>query len=243
MRVVLLLCASFFSLTAISEASEFTALSTSGHVSISSLNEDSHEALSSLEEGRYFSSDGSFGGLTISQWGDEYYVEAYVYYGQFAHNVVYTVTQGSSNLYEGIAVPNFLRYLRGTPWLPMALNLLGSHIGKGVYLDTTDITEFDCVRVGDYCVLNSLCALQTHLYEDRVMKVGRVYLGDGVTVGAAATVLYDTNIGDFAQLGPLTVVMKGESIPGNSAWIGAPAEPFVHVSHDDHAREPVKAAA
>ena len=113
MRVVLLLCASFFSLTAISEASEFTALSTSGHVSISSLNEDSHEALSSLEEGRYFSSDGSFGGLTISQWGDEYYVEAYVYYGQFAHNVVYTVTQGSSNLYEGIGTLK-AKYTDGT---------------------------------------------------------------------------------------------------------------------------------
>ena len=37
----------------------------------------------------------------------------------------------------------------------------------------------------------------------------------------------------IAQLGPLTVVMKGESIPANSAWIGAPAEPFVHAEHAD----------
>ena len=37
--------------------------------------------------------------------------------------------------------------------------------------------------------------------------------------------LYDTHVGDYAQLGPLTVVMKGETIPANSAWIGAPAEP------------------
>ena len=35
-----------------------------------------------------------------------------------------------------------MRYLRGTPWLPLAFNLLGCRIGKGVYLDTTDITEF-----------------------------------------------------------------------------------------------------
>ena len=46
-----------------------------------------------------------------------------------------------------------------------------------------------------------------------------------MTVGAGSTVLYDTQIGDFAQLGPLTLVMKGESIPANSEWIGAPAEP------------------
>ena len=101
-------------------------------------------------------------------------------------------------------------------------------------MDMTDITEFDCVTVGDFCALNSLCALQTHLYEDRVMKVGRVNLGRGVTVGAGSTVLYDTQVGDYAQLGPLTLVMKGESIPTNSEWIGAPAEP--------RAREKMQAA-
>ena len=65
----------------------------------------------------------------------------------------------------------------------------------------------------------------------------------GVTVGAAATVLYDTNVGDFAQLGPLTVVMKGESIPPNTAWIGAPAEPFVHPHHAEQKEEAAKVAA
>ncbi len=58
-----------------------------------------------------------------------------------------------------------------------------------------------------------MCALQTHLYEDRVMKIGRIEIGGGVTVGAGSTVLYDTHFGEFARLGPLTVVMKGEKIP------------------------------
>ena len=58
------------------------------------------------------------------------------------------------------------------------------------------------------------------------MKVGRVHLGRGVTVGPAATVLYDSVVGDWARLGPLTVVMKGEAIPGNTQWVGAPADPF-----------------
>jgi acetyltransferase-like isoleucine patch superfamily enzyme len=48
-----------------------------------------------------------------------------------------------------------------------------------------------------------------------------------VTVGAGSTVLYDTRVSDYARLGPLTVVMKGEQIPGSSAWAGAPAEPSV----------------
>ncbi len=60
------------------------------------------------------------------------------------------------------------------------------------------------------------------------MKVGRVELGRGVTVGANSTVLYDTHIGDYAQLRPLTIIMKGESIPANSEWEGAPAVPVIH---------------
>ncbi len=134
-------------------------------------------------------------------------------------------TEAVAVVYWGLAGKVLLDHLRGTPFLPWVLRLFGMKFGRGVYLDTTDFTEFDCVSVGDYTSLNTLCALQTHLYEDRVMKVGRVAVGKGVTVGAGSTVLYDTKVSDYARLGPLTVVMKGEHIPASSAWAGAPAEP------------------
>jgi non-ribosomal peptide synthetase-like protein len=132
-------------------------------------------------------------------------------------------TEAVAVMYWGMAGKVLLDHLRGTPMLPWVLMLFGSKFGKGVFMDTTDITEFDCITVGDFCVINSLSALQTHLYEDRVMKVGRVVLGAGVTVGAGSTVLYDTHCGDFSRVGPLTIIMKGEEIPASSEWHGAPA--------------------
>ena len=135
------------------------------------------------------------------------------------------LSEGVTNLYEGIAVPNFMRYLRGTPWLPLAFNLLGCKMGRGVYLDTTDITEFDCVLIGDYSELNAMCCPQTHLFEDRVMKVDHVRIGQRVYMGPRSSVLYSAEVGDNAWLGPLTLVMKGESIPGASRWAGCPAAP------------------
>ena len=111
-------------------------------------------------------------------------------------------------LYWGLAGKVLLDHLRGTPFLPWFLRLLGTKFGKGVYMDATDITEFDCVQVGNFVAINSLCVLQTHLYEDRVMKVGRLAIGDGVTVGASSTILYDTLVQDYARLGPLTVVVR-----------------------------------
>ncbi|HYP56691.1 MAG TPA: Pls/PosA family non-ribosomal peptide synthetase [Beijerinckia sp.] len=134
-------------------------------------------------------------------------------------------TEAVAVMYWGLAGRVLLDHLRGTPFLPWLLRLFGTKIGHGVFMDMTDITEFDCVTVGDFCALNALSALQTHLYEDRVMKVGRVNVGKGVTVGAGSTVLYDTRVSDYARLGPLTLVMKGEQIPPHSQWVGAPAEP------------------
>jgi non-ribosomal peptide synthetase-like protein len=133
------------------------------------------------------------------------------------------ISEAITNLYEGIAAPNFMRYLRGTPWLPLAFNLLGCKIGEGVYLDTTDITEFDCVRIGAHSEINALACPQTHLFEDRVMKIDVVDIGERVYLGPRSTVLYSAVVGNGAKLGALTLVMKGEFIPPNSSWRGCPA--------------------
>ncbi|AMP00326.1 amino acid adenylation domain protein [Collimonas arenae] len=135
------------------------------------------------------------------------------------------LSEGVTNLYEGIAIPNFMNYLRGTPWLPLAFNLLGCRIGRGVYMNTTDITEFDCVHVGDYSELNAQACPQTHLFEDRVMKIDHVNIGRRVYMGPRSFVLYGASVGDNAKLGALTLVMKGESIPAGSNWRGCPAAP------------------
>jgi len=135
------------------------------------------------------------------------------------------ISEAVTNLYESLAVPNLLDFLRGTPMLPWALRLLGARIGKGVYLNTTDLTEFDCVRIGDEAELNAWCGPQTHLFEDRVMKIGAVEIGTRTTIGPRTTILYDTQVGDGVVLGPLTLVAKGERLPAATRWEGSPAAP------------------
>lgn len=134
-------------------------------------------------------------------------------------------TEAVAVLYWGLGGKVLLEHLRGTPFLPAMLRLFGTKIGRGVYMDSTDLTEFDCVSIGDFSVLNEFSCLQTHLYEDRIMKIGRVEVGAGVTIGSFSTVLYDTKLGDFSKLQPLTLVMKGENIPAHTVWGGAPAVP------------------
>ena len=133
------------------------------------------------------------------------------------------LSEAVTNMYEGIAVPNVLRYLRGTPMMPWAMNFLGCRIATSAWIDTTDITEFDCVHIGAHSELNAHCCPQTHLFEDRVMKIDHVHIGARVTLGPRCNVLYGAHVGDDVDLGPLTLVMKGESLPAGTAWQGVPA--------------------
>ncbi|WP_294238670.1 Pls/PosA family non-ribosomal peptide synthetase [uncultured Sphingomonas sp.] len=125
--------------------------------------------------------------------------------------------------YENLAVANLLEPLRGTPWIGLYLRLMGAKVGKRCYIDTTDLTEHDLVTIGDDVALNDYAGLQTHLFEDRVMKVGAITVGDRATIGSLAIVLYDAEVGADAQLGDLSVVMKGESLPAGTNWEGSPA--------------------
>jgi non-ribosomal peptide synthetase-like protein len=128
-------------------------------------------------------------------------------------------------IYEALSVPFLLQYLKGTPWLPILLRLLGVKTGRRVWMNTTDITEYDMVTIGDDAALNEDCGPQTHLFEDRVMKVSTVNIGARSSIGAKSIVLYDTEIGEDVHIEPLSLVMKGERLPAGTSWTGSPVRP------------------
>ena len=115
-----------------------------------------------------------------------------------------------------------LVYFTGTPLLPCLLRLFGVKIGHGCYLGTIDIPEFDCVDIGDYCVIGHGVGLQTHLFENRVCKIGSIKVGSFVRIGIGSTVLYDTELQSGVHVGPMSVVMKGETVEEDSFCLGIP---------------------
>ncbi|MCX6910896.1 MAG: peptide synthetase, partial [Verrucomicrobia bacterium] len=92
-------------------------------------------------------------------------------------------------------------------------------------METTDVTEFDVVTIGDDAALNSDCGPQTHLFEDRVMKVSNISIGARCTVGGGSIVLYDATMEEDSSLGELSLLMKGETLPAGTSWHGSPARP------------------
>ncbi|MGA2590501.1 MAG: Pls/PosA family non-ribosomal peptide synthetase [Bryobacteraceae bacterium] len=125
-------------------------------------------------------------------------------------------------LFEFFATPIALEAFQGTPFLPWYLRLLGARIGRGVYIGSTGFLEFDLVEIGDRSILNKECILQTHLFEDRVLKGSKLRVGAGCEIGTQSVVLYDTEMEEGARLGPLSLLMKGETLPAGSVWVGSP---------------------
>jgi len=126
-------------------------------------------------------------------------------------------------LYENIVVPWLLAGLTGTPFMAPLLRLFGARIGHRCFMETTFLTEFDLVEVGDDCAVGPACSLQTHLFEDRVMKMSRLRIGNRCSVGPRSVILYDSTLEDGVILDGLSLVMKGETLSGTSHWQGSPA--------------------
>jgi non-ribosomal peptide synthetase-like protein len=128
-----------------------------------------------------------------------------------------------NSLCESYVYPFWVTPLLGTPFATWFFQLMGSHFGHSVYLDTTEITEFDLAWVADHAVLNNGVTIQTHLFEDRIMKMSDLRIGRGATVGTSSVVLYDSVIGPGATLKSLSLLMKGEKLPANTRWQGIPS--------------------
>lgn len=132
-----------------------------------------------------------------------------------------------NSINENFVFPFLQNLLLGTPYAPFFFRLMGCKIGKNVFMETTEITEFDLVNIGDNSTLNFGCTIQTHLFEDRVMKMSQINIGSNCNVGPLSVVLYDTNMGNNSSIQGLSLLMKGETLPDNTIWQGSPVK-FSH---------------
>ena len=131
-------------------------------------------------------------------------------------------TELTTALYENVAVPWLFHWLAGTPFMGPGLRLFGARVGRRSYMETTFLTEFDLVRVGADTAVSGQAALQTHLFEDRVMKMSTVTVGAGCSVGTRTVILYDSEMLPDTELEALSLVMKGETLPEGTRWRGIP---------------------
>ena len=127
---------------------------------------------------------------------------------------------------EVLAAPWFARAVAGTPLLNAWFRLMGATIGRGVWCETYWLPETDLVELGDGATVNQGSVVQTHLFHDRMLTMDRVLLKRGATLGPNSVILPAATLGRHATVGPVSLVMRGESVPDKTVWIGNPIGPW-----------------
>ena len=125
---------------------------------------------------------------------------------------------------EVLAVPWLIGAVPGTPVLNLWLRGLGAKVGRGVWCESYWLPEADLVTLGDAVTINRGCVVQTHLFHDRIMRMDTVVLGEGATLGPGGIVLPGSTVGARSTLGPASLVMRAESVPPDTRWLGNPIE-------------------
>jgi non-ribosomal peptide synthetase-like protein len=126
---------------------------------------------------------------------------------------------------EQLAGELLLRFALGTPLMSLYLRAMGARVGRGVWCETLAVTEYDMIDLGDGAVLNRGSCLMTHLFHDRLLRIGPTQLAPGATLGPTAAVLPDTVVGAGTTVCGHSVVMRGEELPAGSRWQGVPVAP------------------
>ena len=122
------------------------------------------------------------------------------------------------------AVPVLLAF-EGTPFVSWWLRAMGCRIGRGVVFGSSflQVVEPEMLEIGDGATVS--CHLQSHSFEDRVLKLGRVRIGAGSDLGRGAVLLYGAEIGKGAEVTPNSVVMKSEMLLPGLRYAGCPTRP------------------
>ncbi len=132
----------------------------------------------------------------------------------------------SDTFVETVAAPWFARAASGTPVMNLWLRALGAHIGRGTWCETYWLPEADLVTLGEGSTVNRGCVVQTHLFHDRIMRMDRVVLEAGATLGPHCVALPAARLGSAATVGPASLVVRGDEVPGSTRWQGNPIRPW-----------------
>jgi non-ribosomal peptide synthetase-like protein len=127
-----------------------------------------------------------------------------------------------NSLQDELAGSWLLGIALATPLMSVYLRAMGAKVGCDVWCDSLTITEFDMVELGAGCVVNRFACVETHLFHDRLMRIGPTKLGAGSSIGPSSAVLPDTVLGACAWVGGRSVVLRGEQLPPATRWCGAP---------------------
>ncbi len=122
------------------------------------------------------------------------------------------------NAFTYVVRYTFLEFFTPTPLNILFYKMMGMKIGKGVHINTTNISDPCLIELGDHVTLAGSATLFAHYATQGYLVVEPVKVGKRVTIGLKATVMGNVEIGDNAVIAPHAVVKPKSRIPADSRY-------------------------
>ena len=104
---------------------------------------------------------------------------------------------------------------------PLVAKLFGAKMGKGVAMGGI-INEPPLVSVGNYTILGQYSVITPHAITSGKINLGKISIGDRVTIGVGSVIMPGVEIGDGAMVMPNTFVPMNMKIAAGEIWSGNP---------------------
>ncbi len=109
----------------------------------------------------------------------------------------------------------FLEFVTPTPINVWFYKMMGMKIGKGVHINTTNISDPGLIELGDHVTIGGSATIIAHYGQKGYLILEKVKIGAGVTVGMKATIMGDVQIGPGAMVAPHEVILPKSRIPAH----------------------------
>jgi hypothetical protein len=117
------------------------------------------------------------------------------------------------NAFIYVARYTFLEFITPTPLNILFYKMMGMKMGKGVHINTTNISDAALIELGDHVTIGGSATIIAHYAAKGYLVVAKTKIEEGSTVGLKATIMGDVEIGKYATIAPHEVVMPKSRIP------------------------------
>ncbi len=109
----------------------------------------------------------------------------------------------------------FLEFITPTPLNILFFRLMGMKIGKGVHINTSNISDPALIEIGDYVTIGGSAHILAHYGQKGYLIVSHVMIGAGANIGLKATIMGDSVIGENAVIAPHEVILPKSRLEAN----------------------------
>jgi hypothetical protein len=119
------------------------------------------------------------------------------------------------NALTQLARYTFLDHITPTPINALFYRLMGMKIGKGVIINTSNISDPGLITIGDFVTIGGSATIFAHYGQKGYLIISNTVIGKGATIGLKASIMGDVEVGDGATITPHTVLMPKTRVAAN----------------------------